>query len=324
MHVLLLNNPGAGAGRPVGTGELRQLLERHGHTVRPLSTDDDGWRDAIREGSEDVVAVAGGDGTLREVLTALAGSDAAVGVVATGTANNIAHSIGAPVDDPASSVEGWHRASTLRFDVPSFRTDGGRHGPGSSRLVESLGGGVFAELLAVAEEREERVGEDGGTEDGLRLLRRVLRSAVPQAWEVVLDGRDLSGEYLAVEAMNIRRIGPNVELAPDADPGDGLVDLVLVGEDDRATLAGHVDDLLRVGTPGEQVGAPELHVRRGRLVELRPPPGCHLHVDDEHWVAAPAPGGGSEHLALEVDGTALQLLVPGLSPPTAPALPGRS
>ncbi|MEO8627522.1 MAG: hypothetical protein ABI612_05390 [Betaproteobacteria bacterium] len=52
----------------------------------------------------------------------------------------------------------------------------------------------------------------------------------------VLDGNDISGVYIMFQAMNIQRVGPNLFIAPDADPGDGLFDVVLLAEDERAKL----------------------------------------------------------------------------------------
>jgi diacylglycerol kinase (ATP) len=40
--------------------------------------------------------------------------------------------------------------------------------------------------------------------------------------------------------MNIKSIGPNLNLAPDADPGDGFFDVVLIPEDRRKELADYV------------------------------------------------------------------------------------
>ena len=55
-------------------------------------------------------------------------------------------------------------------------------------------------------------------------------------WRVELDGRDMSGDYLLIEAMNIRCVGPNLCFAVHAQPGDGQVEVVLAGERERAAL----------------------------------------------------------------------------------------
>jgi diacylglycerol kinase (ATP) len=99
----------------------------------------------------------------------------------------------------------------------------------------------------------------------------------PARYHVVrASGEDLSGEYLAVEAMNIREIGPRLQLAPHADPGDGLLDLVLVPAERRAEL---VDYLASLGAPGT---FPPVITRRVTSVELSWST-ADGHVDDSAW-----------------------------------------
>jgi diacylglycerol kinase (ATP) len=282
VQVLLVHNPGAGTSE-TGGSELLDLLRDAGHDATHVSTGDEGWRHVVRRGDAEVVAVAGGDGTVQLVFTALEGTGATVGVIATGTANNIAHTLGIPVEDPAAAIARWDGASRRAFDLPLVRCSA-RQG----RLVECVGGGVFAELLTVAEERERRLGEDGDTQDGLRLLRGVIRDQRPGRWQVEVDGEDLSGEYLAVVAMNIRRLGPNVELAPGARPGDGL---------------------MATGTPGEPADAPRLPTHRGATVRAVAPTDARLHVDDERFEAC-ADDQPGQIVEAQVDGTTLQVLVP--------------
>src|SRR5690606_1957409 len=103
-----------------------------GHDATGRSTGDDGWQEQVRSGGAELVAVAGGDGTVRDVLIALAGTGATVGVIATGTANNIAHTLGTPVDDPEAAIALWSSAIGRPFDLPRIRT-----GAVDGRFVES-------------------------------------------------------------------------------------------------------------------------------------------------------------------------------------------
>jgi diacylglycerol kinase family enzyme len=94
---------------------------------------------------------------------------------------------------------------------------------------------------------------------------------------------------VGVEAMNIRSIGPNVPLAPRADPGDGLLDVALIGQEACAALLTHVEQRLHGGS-GDP---PKIPVRRARRVALNPPPDARLHVDSEpvdRDGATPLPG----------------------------------
>jgi diacylglycerol kinase family enzyme len=77
--------------------------------------------------------------------------------------------------------------------------------------------------------------------------------------------------------LNIALIGPNVPLAPDADPGDRLLDLVLVRGGDAAALAAHARARLE-HRPEPQL---RLETHRARKVVLEPPPSAPMRLDDE-------------------------------------------
>jgi diacylglycerol kinase family enzyme len=145
--------------------------------------------------------------------------------------------------------------------------------------VEAVGVGLFAVMMCLVESRaDHREGraehEDRGLTRDLRYLARVLRDLRPQCWQIELDGQDLSGDYLLCEVMNIPSIGPNLELAPRADMSDGLFDVVLATEKERAALAAHI--AARVAGDDPEL---ELPVRRARQISIVAA-GAEVHVDD--------------------------------------------
>ena len=73
-------------------------------------------------------------------------------------------------------------------------------------------------------------------------------------------------------SQNIPFAGPNVPVAPDADPGDGLLDVVLIGEAQRKALLAYFDARMHA----RSAEAPKLPVHRGREIELVPPPDVAL------------------------------------------------
>lgn len=85
--------------------------------------------------------------------------------------------------------------------------------------------------------------------------------------------------------MNVREVGPELRLAPGADPGDGLLDVVLLTEEKRDALRAYVDARL----DGADDELPALSTRRGHELTLLPPHGAPLHVDDDPW---PVEGAG--------------------------------
>jgi diacylglycerol kinase family enzyme len=267
LNVLLVYNPSAGDG--LDADQVVSITERAGHGVEARSVKEDDWSRAV-EGDFDLVVAAGGDGTVRKVFKELAGTGRTATVLPVGSANNIARSLGLADVDLARLVEGWDRALVARFDL-------GRLTWGSEQetFVESVGGGLFAAQLDRAEEVERE--DEDKIEFGLRNLAKIVAEAVEGEWRVLADGRELSGQFVGVEVMNVRETGPNVPVAPAADTGDGLLELALIGEEHRAELAGYVDARLA----GRRAEPPRFDLLRARRIELTPLAETPVRVDDQ-------------------------------------------
>jgi diacylglycerol kinase (ATP) len=74
--------------------------------------------------------------------------------------------------------------------------------------------------------------------------------------------------------MNIRSVGPNLLLAPSADPADGLLDLVLVSERERPRVLEYVAQR----ASGRDMTI-DLAARRVRHVTIAAA-GAEVHIDD--------------------------------------------
>jgi diacylglycerol kinase (ATP) len=261
MRATLIYNGDPEEGDPT-SDELKSRLQEIGFEVKVASKDT--LEEALDDPSELVVS-AGGDGTVGAVVRCLVGRNTVLAILPLGTANNVAKTLGltAPM---AELVAGLKNPRRCRLDVGLAR------GPfGERYFIEAVGLGLFARTLS-----ERASEEDKEEKQALRRLMETLSGYRARDWKITLDGEDLSGRYLLVEAMNIKLIGPNLALAPDADPCDGLLDLVLVGEDGRDKLGAYMNG--RLGGNGNT--APDLGVRRGKglIIELEDRP---LHIDDE-------------------------------------------
>lgn len=296
MRLILLHNPGSGD-EDHSRGQLETMLTAAGHEVVYRSLDDAGWEDVLGERG-DLIVVAGGDGSVRKVLTAIGESPITVTLFPTGSANNIARTLGFETEDPAQLLAGWEPAASKTYDVWDAEWGSGR-----SRFVESFGGGLFADVLALAEQTNEDPSGAEKVDLGLRLLAEAVERATPEAWELEIDGERHREELLGAEAMNVRELGPNLPLAPEADPGDGLLDVVLLRPEDRPQLAAYVAARLR-RQDGE---LPRLRVRRARRVALELPASCRVHVDDKLLSEEP---DSSRRVDIERANMQLDLLVP--------------
>jgi diacylglycerol kinase (ATP) len=303
MRITLLHNPGAGEDDHAGHS-LRSLVARAGHEVTYRSLGQPDWTEALADPG-DLVVAAGGDGSVGKVFREVATKGVPVTLFPLGSANNIARTLGID-NDVEALVAGWADGELRRFDL------GRATAPwGETLFAEAVGGGIFADVLVQARAAEQAAGEVEGEEKidlGLELMREAIEDLPLARWRVEVDGDDLSDELFAVEVMNTDELGPNFRPAPDADPADGLLDVVCLGTEEQPALLAYFSERLRGLDPPE----PEMPSRRAARVVLEPPAGVRLHVDDRLWPEDRAPDGGE---VVVEPGPSLAVLVPRLPRP---------
>jgi diacylglycerol kinase family enzyme len=221
MGVTLVHHPGAGEGEWTGERILVALREA-GHDATIVEMDEE-WEAALAQ-TDEMAVVAGGDGTVAAVAAELAGRQITLGILPTGSGNNIARSLGilAPLEEIIPRLKNA-RSSPLRLCNAT--------GPwGERRFVESIGLGAIAH--SVLELQEEKLDGDEKLVRGRDALVSAIEAQTPLAVTVAVDGEPVEGEFLLVEVMNLPMIGPNIRLVPDTElKGESLsVALLPVGE----------------------------------------------------------------------------------------------
>ncbi|HUO81817.1 MAG TPA: diacylglycerol kinase family protein, partial [Gammaproteobacteria bacterium] len=273
MRILLLHNPSAGDSEPAGS-ELVDALEARGHEAVYRSLDELSPAQALAEAA-DLVAVAGGDGTVGKIARRLAGSDRIMTVLPCGTANNIARHLRF-TRDPIEIIDHLDDLEPRGFDI------GMAKGPWGNRVfLEGAGFGLFPQLMPFLKASAKAQDFDDPREQvsELRtLLADLLASFEAREWRIEVDGQVVEGRFLLIEALNIGTVGPRLELAPDADSGDGLLDLVCLTEDDREPLLALLEN-----EPDETAKAP-FQVTRASRVTLEWD-GSAAHIDSDVWAA---------------------------------------
>lgn len=263
MQISLFHNEEAGDGS--SDDEIRALLARHGHRVVQLVSTGCSVEE-ILETHADVVVAAGGDGTVATAARVLAGGKLPLAILPLGTANNIAKSLGYDEASLDALVDAWTQLEPRALDL------GVAHGHWGKRVfIESVGAGLIPAGIAAAKAQE-----DGGTakpEDAVQTFRDVLARLAPHPSTIVIDGEEVTSEFLLVEVLNIPSIGPNLVLLDKADPTDGLFSVVVATEQDRPALDAYLIHRSEGGT--EALSLPHRHAR---TVEIHD--GTTVHVDD--------------------------------------------
>lgn len=172
----------------------------------------------------DVVVVAGGDGTVRAVAEALAGSATPMAIVPRGTGNLYARNIGIPLGDAKAALARIAGAEPRPMDVGRVTvTDP----PGTPErvFVVMVGFGLDAQLLA---ETDEQLKSRAGWLAYVEAIGRALSaSALLTATVAVDDGAAQEVEAHTLMVGNCGALQAGVQLLPDAAPDDGALDMLV-------------------------------------------------------------------------------------------------
>lgn len=177
----------------------------------------------------DLLVAAGGDGTVRTVCTAAAGSGVRIGIVPAGTSNLLARNLRLPLQEgPALDVVvgGVDRA----IDLGRISGDGLDAGEG---FVVMAGLGLDGAIMAeVPDQLKKLLGLPAYIVTGARHLR----DAPVEVEVTVDDGPPIRRMVRMVVVGNVGSV-QMFKLLPDAQPDDGILDVVIVApETARSTL----------------------------------------------------------------------------------------
>lgn len=298
MRATLIINPNSGGVERVQLEELLAALIEAGYQPGLVSTSSEEELSSALHGISGLVVSAGGDGTFRAVATRLLGKNVPLTHLPLGTANNIGHSLGIS-GSPLEIIAGLRNPCKRHFDVGIVTAPWGR-----DFFVEACGFGLYADGLQIYDPNA-----------GRSLLRSIatmiqtINQFQAHFCQITLDGQDISGTYRMFEVMNTNRFGPWIKLAPDADPGDGLLDIVRIRMDEQDSLFRYVTGL--VNEKLEEL--PSVEVSRGKNVEIRWPGTFPIHVDAEVRPFASTrsseqtPAEGATESAPHTDGNSIRI-----------------
>ncbi|MBU2664494.1 YegS/Rv2252/BmrU family lipid kinase [Actinoplanes bogorensis] len=258
--IAVLANPSAGRGRHRDL--LSGVLQRLGPGARLLeahsgASAEEACHAAVADGVAAVVAV-GGDGTIHRALQAVAGHDVGFGVVPAGTGNDFAAGVGMPTDPLAAAGAVAAALREGRYTpVDLARVDG----PGPVRWFGAVLAGGFDALV---NERANRMRWPRGPRRYDLAILLELARLQPRHYRLELDGTDHSFTGMLVAVGNCASYGGGMRILPDADPADGLLDVVIAAPFGRVALARLKPRLDR----GTHVTDPRVTVFRARHVRL--------------------------------------------------------
>jgi diacylglycerol kinase (ATP) len=183
------------------------------YTVRPDSKIETVVHHAIETGIH-LIVVAGGDGTIDSVMGAMVGSDATLGIIPTGTRNNVAFNLGI-TGDIASSVALLRQGRRLKIDVGRVHCGHSRHW-----FLEAATAGLLSDLYPMADNIQHGdLAQIGG-------LLSTLISATPSRLRINLDGhKHLTMTAHMLLIANMPFLGPHFQISPKVSFKDSHLDV---------------------------------------------------------------------------------------------------
>lgn len=271
-RVLVIVNPAAGARRRRKFARVLSELRRLGCAVTVRATAARGDAEAMARAADptafDLVAAAGGDGTVNEIINGLAASKLPLALIPLGTANVLAHEVAIP-RDPAGIAHAvaFGAARAVHVGVANGR-----------RFAMMLGVGIDARIVAGIDPALKRYG--GRLAYVVSGIRAVLAQP-PLLYRVDIDGKG----FMAAAAIvaNGRFYGGRFVVAPGARLDTPSFQVVLMKRPGRR-------DVLRYGAAlarGRLDRLPDVRIVEGRTLRIDGPAGEPAQADGDLTGALP-------------------------------------
>jgi diacylglycerol kinase (ATP) len=265
-------NPHAGSANRVD--EVRKRLEDSGYEVRMTVGPGDATELARERAAAGVpiVVACGGDGTISEVARGLipARGDTRLGVIPLGTGNDLARTLAVPTELDAA-LEILRSGRERALDVIAVDPDDAER----TYAVNVAAGGFSGQVDEVlSSELKSRWGPLAYVWSAARVFPNLTDYSTTLSFD---DGPPERIEALNVIVANARTCGGGFQVAPFADPEDGLLDVVVVRWASALDLARVGMRLMR----GDYLDAEGVMHRRARSVRVVAKPAMWFNVDGE-------------------------------------------
>ena len=263
MRLTLVANTDSGGSTDAGA--IADALRAHGSQVTVRDIADIADVDGVPGDAPQRIVVAGGDGSIGPLARTAGDAGIPLAVIPTGTANDFARALRLPDElDAACALAGDPRARTRAVELACA---------GDRPFVNAASTGLPVIAARRAAPLKSRLGPLAYAVGALR----AGLSGRPLAVRARVDGETVhDGPAWQVVVGATGAFGGGSGIA-EADPHDGLLDLVVLEAGSRAALVRRAWGL-RTGRVARQPGVTH---HRGAHIEIETPEGAEWNVDGE-------------------------------------------
>jgi diacylglycerol kinase (ATP) len=301
-RIVVAINPSAsfGASRDVGPAVV-QTLRAMGHEVTSLTEPDfeqllASAHAAVRR-RPDALVVVGGDGMVNLGTNLVADTRVPLGIVPSGTGNDMARGLGIPHENTEEAIRALDRAlaeGPRTIDAARVRWTDATTGERGERWFACA---LSAGFDAIVNERANGMRHPKGPSRYILALLIELARLRPIAYRLELDGRVIETSANLVALGNNVSLGGGMKITPDAKVDDGLLDVLIVRPLSRLNFLRIFPRVFK----GTHVSHPKVSIERARRIRIEAE-GIVAYGDGERFAALP--------IDVEVVPGALRVLAP--------------
>ncbi len=302
LYAKLIANPGAGQVLKQASliTEVADYLIQRGLKVdvalaRPTKNVAKAAKKAVKQGYDIVIAM-GGDGTIGGAIRGMVNSKARLGVIAAGTENDFALSLGIP-EDVHRACDVILAGNTRTIDLGRLRTKKTDHFDFFMVTTVGIVSTVYPMIKGVP------AGEYDKIADAIKTLFKF--DAAPKVFLTLDDQPEFEVETMLVTITNVPLIGLHNLVAPDSSLEDGLLDVSLYPGFSKADIIAYFARTLNENEPGYD----RVQRYRARKIKIRTSPKLDIAAEGlmmgkgTAWIKAlpgalrilaPEPGTGAE------------------------------
>ena len=286
----IIYNPHSGGFSESALLQMQRTLTARGFECRLMPTEYAGHAtklaaEAVQQGYDGVISY-GGDGTTYEVLNGMAGSEIELLLAPSGTGNDMIRTLGLP-RDPLAALQ-------MQLDSPPCRMDAVQVNDRWYMNVAGLG----LDVLVLREYEKLRSRMFGSLAYKLAIFC-ALGKFRPESIRLSLDGGAYEPlKYTFLSFGNGRYIGGGMNCLPNADPFDGLIDVMTVKPLSKPFIVG----ILPLFFSGKHVNLSP--VRNYRVKRLA------LDSDSPFWMQLDGELYETTHADVQIHPGILRMLLP--------------
>ena len=219
-------------------------------------------------GEYDLIVAVGGDGTVNEIASAIAGTDTVLGVIPFGSGNGLARFLHIPMDTE-KSILALNEKRVETIDAAKLNRQW---------FFNMAGMGFDAHIAEVFSHHKTR-----GFGAYIKSSLKEIFTYKAEHYQIEIDGKRYDSDAFMLSFANSSQYGNNAHVSPYASVQDGLIDVCIIKPFPVYKLIGLGLRMFR----GTADRSPYVEIIRGKHISIKRVGDGAVHLDGEPQIMGP-------------------------------------